>query len=201
MNFLLLIQRGIYTLFILVTLFNFVSDYVIWDLLILTLIIGIVFYEVILYTSSNRIKISDLENEYSKNKQSTNNKLQTLLGDKFENCLDNNKYDEDFLNIIRYLLRTNEYLSPNYTLSDLEKGYGLSKRKMSYIIHTNVGCSFTNLIAKLRINYAKNLINAQTSYTFEHLSSKVGFCSRSSFNKYFKYFEGVTPKEYKLNLS
>src|SRR5690606_40799606 len=95
------------------------------------------------------------------------------LKNKIENCLDSNKYNEDFINIVRYLLQTNEYLSTNYTLGDLENSYGISKKQISEIIYQNTGNNFTNLIAKLRINYAKTLIEAKMPYTFDYLSYQV----------------------------
>lgn len=201
MNFLILVRRITYTLFFLVTIINFFSKIDVLYILNLTLLIFLCFYELIVIVDLKTKPIEDgtvVRDGLSDFEGSDHEKL---LKNKIENCLDSNKYNEDFINIVRYLLQTNEYLSTNYTLGDLENSYGISKKQISEIIYQNTGNNFTNLIAKLRINYAKTLIEAKMPYTFDYLSSQVGFCSRSSFYKYFKYFEGVTPKEYQLKLN
>lgn len=201
MNFLILVRRITYTLFFLVTIINFFSKIDVLYILNLTLLIFLCFYELIVIADLKTKPIEDESVVRDGLSDFEGSDHEKLLQNKIENCLDSNKYNEDFINIVRYLLQTNEYLSTNYTLGDLENSYGISKKQISEIIYQNTGNNFTNLIAKLRINYAKTLIEAKMPYTFDYLSYQVGFCSRSSFYKYFKYFEGVTPKEYQLKLN
>ena len=95
----------------------------------------------------------------------------------------------------------NFYSNNLVSLSNLSKKIGESKHHTSQVINEKFGLNFYELLAKHRVELAKKLIKQDndSTLTVEILAEKVGYNSRSSFNKAFKKFTGQTPSEYRVN--
>lgn len=103
--------------------------------------------------------------------------------------------------IHRYFQTTEKYLDTDFDLDILEHDLNISRKKISQAINHQTGDNFYRFIAKYRINFAKELIVTHSNYSFDYLCNLSGFSSKTSFNRYFKDFVGITPKEYKTMLN
>lgn len=91
------------------------------------------------------------------------------------------------------------YLNSNYSLDHLEKDLKIDRKHISLSINKLAKMNFYQFIAYYRVKYAKEMILKDNRFTLETLSSDCGFYSKSTFNKYFKKFEGQTPSRFKLS--
>lgn len=57
--------------------------------------------------------------------------------------------------------------------------------------------TFTELINKHRVEYAKELLSAEGSVRMESVALESGFSSASFFARVFKNYEGVTPSQWR----
>lgn len=104
---------------------------------------------------------------------------------------------------LRMVMCEQEYYTNNrVSLADLSKQIGEATHHVSQVINEQIGKSFFEWIAELRIEKAKSILAAYKTYdiTIEELAERVGYNSKSSFNKAFKKLTSQTPSEYKNNL-
>ena len=93
------------------------------------------------------------------------------------------------------------YLEPTLTLADLSKNLGVNSAVLSYAINNGFGKNFNDFINEFRIAEVKEkLINADDS-TLLGVAFDCGFNSKATFNRAFKKFTGVSPKEFQENLA
>lgn len=95
--------------------------------------------------------------------------------------------------------KTHCYLDSDYSLDQLEKDLNINRKYLSLSINKVAQKNFYQFIAFYRVKYAKEIILKDSRFTLETLSSECGFYSKSTFNKYFKKFEGQTPSVFKLS--
>lgn len=100
-----------------------------------------------------------------------------------------------------FFITTQKYLDSDFDLDILECELNIPRKKISQAINHQTGDNFYRFIAKYRIAFAKQLIVTHSNYSFDYLCNISGFSSKSSFNRYFKDFVGITPKEYKMMLN
>ncbi len=84
------------------------------------------------------------------------------------------------------------------TLDQLSKDLSINKFYISHIFNNKLNIGFTDYLAMLRVDEAKKLLkHSDTSIT--NIAYDVGFSTIRSFNRRFKEFSGITPKEYRSN--
>lgn len=90
------------------------------------------------------------------------------------------------------------YTNPKLTLSDLSKHLGTNTHYMSKVINEGFEKNFSDYINSYRIDaFIKALKNdPESSNTYLSLAYKVGFNSKSVFNRAFKKHKNCTPREY-----
>ncbi|HDZ15347.1 hypothetical protein LCGC14_1297300 [marine sediment metagenome] len=91
------------------------------------------------------------------------------------------------------------YLNENLSLPLLSEQFMCSQAQLSQIINQHFQMNFYDFVNGYRIEKAKTML---LSSVFEKLSIlgiafECGFKSKSSFNRYFKKYTGVTPSEFK----
>ncbi len=90
------------------------------------------------------------------------------------------------------------YLEPNMTLSDLSRQIGVNSTVLSYTINNGFGKNFNDFINQFRIEEVKNkLRNGDTERAnLLGIAFDCGFNSKATFNRAFKKFTGISPKEF-----
>jgi AraC-like DNA-binding protein len=90
------------------------------------------------------------------------------------------------------------YLEPMLTLTDLARNLGVNTTVLSYAINAGFAKNFNDFINEFRIREAKAKLaegEAGTS-TMLGLAFDCGFNSKATFNRAFKKFTGLAPKEF-----
>lgn len=117
-----------------------------------------------------------------------------------DNEIDNNKKISRTLRpAIKYIYMNK---SENITLENMAKVCHISSSYFSRLFSKEMGESFSNYISKLKIKWAKELLE-QSDKSINEISEELGFNDSGYFIKIFKKYEGVTPfiyrKYYKSN--
>ena len=114
------------------------------------------------------------------------------------------KPDQELLNrLLLFMDDKKPYLDPELTLSSLAKDLMVSRSQLSQLINEGTGDNFYDFINKYRVEEVKRLmVDPQVkNYNLLGLAIEAGFKSKSTFNLIFKRFTGLTPTEYRKNLS
>lgn len=103
--------------------------------------------------------------------------------------------------IISFFNNNKGFLETSFSLEQLAKEVGLTKQEVSEVINQNLNSSFYQLLAKYRIDYAKSLLMRDKNLTIDAVVDECGFCSKSTFNKYFKMYVGQTPSVFRSQVA
>ncbi len=98
------------------------------------------------------------------------------------------------------IIRTQKlYRNPELSLTDLSRAVDISERSISDTINQELNKNFYQLINEYRVEEMKELLLDSTKDHLKILSLALdaGFNSKASFNRVFKQFTGMTPKEFK----
>lgn len=99
--------------------------------------------------------------------------------------------------IARYL---NEHYSEKLTLENVAKTFYISPYYLSRTFKAGTGFNFIHYLNYIRINRAKELLE-KTDMSVINISVKVGYENITHFNRVFKEIEGITPSNYRKQLS
>lgn len=103
--------------------------------------------------------------------------------------------NEELINKIARFLSLN-YSNPDLQLIDIQKELGISGFEISKELKKNFDLSFPNYLNKLRIEEAKRIFSTQKFESISEIAYKVGYNSPNNFNRVFKNFEKISPKEF-----
>lgn len=92
-----------------------------------------------------------------------------------------------------------EHYSSNFTLEDLAKKFGYTTTYLSRLMKENVGINYYEYLSRCRLREAVNLLSGQDKIA--EIALNVGFSDVRSFNNMFKKHFGLTPSEYRKQLS
>ena len=99
-----------------------------------------------------------------------------------------------------YSRRIIEYLNEHYTedllYEEVAQEIGISYSYLRRIVKEETGKSVNDYINKIRIEKMKDLL-LTTDESISQVAEKVGYHNMQSVTRYFRKFEGITPKEYK----
>jgi YesN/AraC family two-component response regulator len=90
------------------------------------------------------------------------------------------------------------YLKHRLTIKEISVIIGVNYKYISIAIKEYYSTDFRNYLNKHRVSYAKRLLVSKEFQTssIDHISDLCGFKSRTTFYKYFKKEENLTPSEY-----
>ena len=90
------------------------------------------------------------------------------------------------------------FLDSQLTLSVLAKQLGVNTTVLSYVINSGFDKNFNDFVNEFRINEVKDKLNAGAAENSNLLGIALdsGFNSKATFNRAFKKFTGVSPKEF-----
>lgn len=91
------------------------------------------------------------------------------------------------------------FCRPDFSLELLARLTESNPKYVSQVINELQGCNFSTMLNQCRINEACKLLTdtaLSTSMTNEAIAERVGFKSRSHFNRIFKKMTGLTPTQY-----
>lgn len=93
-------------------------------------------------------------------------------------------------------LKENQYfLNKNLKITDMAQEMGTCRTYVSNYINKTYGCSFSDYVNQLRIDYAKQLLKNEQE-KLSSIADRSGFSSEQSFYRNFKKFVGMTPSEW-----
>jgi len=103
---------------------------------------------------------------------------------------------------IPFVKQVQEHINSQYnrdiSLASTANKFGYSPSHLSRTIRKATGVTFTDLVARARIEAAKRLLK-DGKYNVNQVGDMVGFKEYAYFYHVFKRMEGVSPKEYKNN--
>lgn len=135
------------------------------------------------YLRSKTIEMNFTEKEaveIEERKTLLNNKELEKLKTKLHNLMNNEKL----------------YLEPTLTLTDLSRQLGVNSTVVSYVINNGFGKNFNDFVNEFRINEVKEKLKTADDSTLLGVAFDCGFNSKATFNRAFKKFTGVSPKEF-----
>ena len=128
----------------------------------------------------------------------------TCFSKSIENCaLTKSEVYQVQQKIQSYLVSSEDYLQKDFSILNLYNAIEISPHKISLVISVVENKSFNAYINSFRIEktkyYLKN--NNYKKYTIEAIGYEVGFKTKSVFYSTFKKQMGITPAQYKKQLS
>jgi len=180
---------GIILVSVLIQVVNYVAEEDFWPQLLLLLLAGLIM-GLILYSiyrgmlASNLFAgLSEVDRQAAKSLADTDAALVAKLE--------------------QHLQEEQAFLNPDLTLAILAEQLGTTPRTLSQTINGAMGRSFFDLINHYRIAFTKSrLAEASTErITVAEVMYEAGFNSKSSFNTAFKKHAGMTPSQWKKQVS
>jgi AraC-like DNA-binding protein len=100
--------------------------------------------------------------------------------------------------VMDYLTQEKPYLDKDFTMDKLVQALNLPRHHVYFCMNRVLKVKFPELRKKLRIQYAKELLEQgkNETLTIEGIGTQSGFSSRSNFFSAFKSEVGCTPTEY-----
>lgn len=106
---------------------------------------------------------------------------------------DNKKVSSTLKPAMEYIYKNK---SENITVENMAKVCHISQSYFSRLFSKEMGDSFSNYISKLKIKWAKELLE-ESEMSVSQISDELGFNEPGYFIKIFKKYEGVTPSIYR----
>jgi AraC-like DNA-binding protein len=105
--------------------------------------------------------------------------------------------------IVDYIKTEKPYLYPEFDIEDISEKLDIPKHHIIYCFTIILQKKFTAYRSTVRVEHAKELLNAGTADTLsiDGIGAQSGFSSRSGFYATFKAETGMTPSQYLENLA
>lgn len=100
--------------------------------------------------------------------------------------------------IVDFIKEEKPYLHPEFDIEDISEKLNIPKHHITYCFTIILQKKFTAYRSMIRIEHAKELLNAGTADTLsiDGIGAQSGFSSRSGFYATFKAETGLTPSQY-----
>jgi AraC-like DNA-binding protein len=98
--------------------------------------------------------------------------------------------------ILDTMERGQHFLDPDFRLENLAQLVSLTKHQTSLVLNKEINMDFNSFINSLRIEKAKALLEQNVNMQISEVMYLVGYNNTSTFNRAFKKFTDLTPREY-----
>ena len=129
----------------------------------------------------------------------TSKKISEPISPQHNDHIDIQDIDKKFNLIEKYLKQEKPYLKGQITVRELSDSIDIAQNEISHIIQIKTNKYYTDYMNEFRVNALLDKLNnpANDSFTILSLALECGFASKSSMNRIFKQYTGVTPTEYR----
>ena len=105
---------------------------------------------------------------------------------------------ERLTHLLMYMTDEKPYLHPDLSLTDLSRQLHTNPVLLSQLINSGAGRNFNDFVNQYRVEEFKRQVrnSANAHLSFLGLALDCGFNSKATFNRAFKKFTGLSPKEY-----
>ena len=110
-------------------------------------------------------------------------------------------YNQLFDRAVEVLQQQHLYLQPNLKITDLTRLLGTNRTYLYQAINVERGLSFSELVNRLRIEHAVQLMRRSPEALLDEIAVQSGFSSSASFYRNFRQFQGCSPREFLLRLA
>lgn len=111
-------------------------------------------------------------------------------------------YDRQVKRLEDYMVSSEAYLNPEYSLKDLSSDTGLSTHDTSEAINNGIGVNFNEFINSYRVERVKTYLqdDSMSHLSLVAIALESGFNSKATFNRVFKRLTDQSPSEYRASL-
>lgn len=123
---------------------------------------------------------------------------------KYKNSNLNKKLIEQYKSDLINSMEMNKlYLNGKLSIQDVSDELNIPKQYISEVLNEHMNTNFQDFINAYRVEeFIKRIENDQNNqFTLLGIATEVGFNSKSTFNAIFKKFKGLTPTQFKKNIS
>ena len=120
-----------------------------------------------------------------------------------KDLLETDELESAKMKLLELMQTEKPYLDPQLTLKELSKKLGVNTSILSHTINKGFDKNFNDFINEYRIEEVKKMLQGDNSNaeTFLSIAFDCGFNSKATFNRAFKKFNGISPKEFQEQLS
>lgn len=157
----------------------------------------------LLIEPSETVNTNPVENSSGNAENATENNSVSSTGNS-----DGSKYQKSTLSeqeatliherLKQLMVEEKPFKNPDLTLNELAKSLEVHPNSLSQVINSKERKNFYELINEWRVEEFRNLVTQSSNqqYTLLAISFDCGFNSKASFNRNFKKYTGLTPRDY-----
>ncbi len=102
--------------------------------------------------------------------------------------------------IILFMENKKPFLNNTLSIKQLADNLDIMPYQLSKIINDYLNQNFFDFVNKYRVEEVKKQMSVNSKYTLLGIAYECGFNSKSSFNRIFKKYTGLTPSQYQKNI-
>lgn len=155
-------------------------------------LVGLTFFLIIFLKIKYQSKINESINTEVKNKKTP----------KYVNSSLTSEDSNHIIKVLQNHMDTKKpYLNSEFSLSILSKQVNISKHHITEALNTSLEKKFFLFVNEYKIAEAKIIMNKNKNEKLQTVAHFCGFNSKTTFIKYFKQIEGITPSQYRKQLN
>ena len=138
---------------------------------------------------------------HNKVNDAINNLVKNRKPPKYEKSSLKSEDTNSLLALLKTHMETKKpYLDSEFSLSILAKQVDISKHHITEALNTDLQKNFFLFVNEYKIEEAKKIMNKGKNEKLQTVAHFSGFNSKTTFIKYFKQIEGITPSEFKKDI-